>query len=96
VSAKNPADSAPSATPSGGYRTLVPGQGEVPAQGVTGQATGAKPKSAATPAAPTEPAAKPQAAKPESAKPANPDSEKPHADPTRFGDWEVKGRCIDF
>jgi hypothetical protein len=19
-----------------------------------------------------------------------------HPDPTRFGDWEVKGRCIDF
>jgi hypothetical protein len=22
--------------------------------------------------------------------------EEPHPDPTRFGDWEVKGRCIDF
>lgn len=22
--------------------------------------------------------------------------EAPHPDPTRFGDWEKKGRCIDF
>lgn len=28
--------------------------------------------------------------KPEAAK------ETTHPDPTRFGDWEVKGRCIDF
>ena len=24
------------------------------------------------------------------------EKEGPHPDPTRFGDWEVKGRCIDF
>ena len=40
---------------------------------------------------PQQPPAEPAAAKPAS----DPQSD-PVADPTRFGDWEKKGRCIDF
>jgi len=25
-----------------------------------------------------------------------PEKERPHPDPTRYGDWEKNGRCIDF
>ena len=51
--------------------------------------------------APT-PAAKPAAVKTEPAKPSTtPETQKDskdesRPDPTRFGDWEIKGRCIDF
>lgn len=43
----------------------------------------------------------PQTAKPAPQKPSEkpataPDSAKPTPDPTRFGDWEKNGRCIDF
>jgi hypothetical protein len=39
---------------------------------------------------PAEPAAAPDtAAKPRQV-------ERPHPDPTRYGDWEKNGRCIDF
>ena len=24
------------------------------------------------------------------------DSESAHPDPTRYGDWEINGRCVDF
>jgi hypothetical protein len=44
-------------------------------------ATGTKPQPTSAPST-----------KPEEAK----EKEEAHADPTRFGDWEVKGRCIDF
>lgn len=27
---------------------------------------------------------------------AKPKADAPHPDPTRYGDWEKKGRCIDF
>ncbi|MGE5539693.1 MAG: DUF1674 domain-containing protein [Gemmatimonas sp.] len=89
MSAKDPLPEAktPGAAPAPGYRTLTPGA--------------PKPAAAAQPS-PAKPAPKPEAAKPEPgkadpAKPdATPDEEKPHADPTRYGDWEVKGRCIDF
>lgn len=58
-----------------------------------------------TPPAAPKPPAKPAVTKPPSApspglsKPAQPSkkpSEEARPDPTRFGDWEVKGRCIDF
>jgi hypothetical protein len=68
-----------------GYRTLVPGN-RVPVPSKS------EPKPAGTPEAATRPAAQ-STVKP----PAQPTGEeKPHDDPTRFGDWEVKGRCIDF
>ena len=66
------------------YRTLIPA-GSAPA-----------------PSAPVKPAAKPVAVKPEPAKtsatPETPKDSKDEnrPDPTRFGDWEIKGRCIDF
>jgi hypothetical protein len=62
------------------YRTLIPA-GSAPA-----------------PSVPSAPAAKPAAAKPEPAKAETPTDSKDEnrPDPTRFGDWEVKGRCIDF
>ena len=48
--------------------------------------------------APAKPAAKPAAVKPEPAKAETPKESKDESrpDPTRFGDWEIKGRCIDF
>jgi hypothetical protein len=62
------------------------------------------PKKAAVPAAnngpararPPQPPAPP--AKSDAAKPAAPAPEPtvPETDPTRYGDWEKKGRCIDF
>jgi hypothetical protein len=68
-----------------GYRTLVPGnRAPVPSK--------PQPKPAGTPAATTKPAAPPTA----NPTAQTPSEEKPHDDPTRFGDWEVKGRCIDF
>jgi hypothetical protein len=39
---------------------------------------------------PAEPAVAPDTA----AKPRP--GERPHPDPTRYGDWEKNGRCIDF
>ena len=35
-------------------------------------------------------------ATPEKAESEAPLKEEAHPDPTRFGDWEKKGRCIDF
>lgn len=62
------------------YRTLIPA-GSAPAAG-----------------APLKPAAKPVAVTPDPAKAQKPADSKDEnrPDPTRFGDWEVKGRCIDF
>ncbi|HET9149634.1 MAG TPA: DUF1674 domain-containing protein [Alphaproteobacteria bacterium] len=62
------------------YRTLTP-EGPRPPLAPT---TAAKPLATAKPA----PA-------PATEKPAQP-KDKAQPDPTRFGDWEVKGRCIDF
>lgn len=36
----------------------------------------------------------PSASSPKPVPPAGEDPNKP--DPTRFGDWEINGRCIDF
>ncbi len=65
--------------------------------------TDAPPKGAAKPApqdtsAPRDKAAVLEKARKEGAvaakeKPARP---RPHPDPTRYGDWEKNGRCIDF
>jgi len=90
MSAENPSDArTPPAPPAdSGYRTLTPG---TPAATPTAQ--GASPKPTATPGTPAAaatPPAKPEASKDGAAK------DEAHPDPTRFGDWEVKGRCIDF
>jgi len=63
------------------YRTLKP--------------AGAKPRSEATLPRST---AKPDPAASAKAPPTTSEAAKDasHPDPTRFGDWEVKGRCIDF
>lgn len=82
---KKPETASAEPAAAGGYRTLTPAG-----------TSAAKP---AQPAAPPAPAAA-APAKPEPSKgpEAKPDSAKDeaHPDPTRFGDWEVKGRCIDF
>jgi hypothetical protein len=53
---------------------------------------GAKPQPVAKPAA-TSAKAQPQPVPaPKSAE----TKEEAHSEPTRFGDWEIKGRCIDF
>ena len=54
--------------------------------------------SAPAPSVSSAPVAKPAAAKPAPAKSETPTDSKDEnrPDPTRFGDWEVKGRCIDF
>ena len=46
------------------------------------------------PPVPPAPGPAPQPAEKSGAKPAETPAEK--ADPTRFGDWEKNGRCIDF
>lgn len=85
MSAEEPSDAkTPPAPPSdaSGYRTLTP-PGTPPS------------KPAAARAAPKSP---PPDAGAEKIPPAKPDTAKKESqpDPTRFGDWEVKGRCIDF
>jgi hypothetical protein len=50
------------------------------------QQPGAAPKA---PAAPAKEPAKPKTGAKEIGGPAGPE-------PTRYGDWEIKGRCIDF
>lgn len=43
------------------------------------------------------PVAKPEPVKPSANSETSKDSkDESRPDPTRFGDWEVKGRCIDF
>jgi hypothetical protein len=85
MSAEKPSDAeTPPAPPSGaGYRTLTPAG--MPASKPAVDRAAPKPAAADKAAAPTPPPAKPEASK-----------EEPRPDPTRFGDWEVKGRCIDF
>ena len=59
---------------------------------VTGTTSSPAPESASHPAAPRGepgPAMAPAPAPREIGGPAGPE-------PTRYGDWEVKGRCIDF
>lgn len=46
------------------------------------------------PPVPPAPGPAPQPAEKSGSKPAEKPAEK--ADPTRFGDWEKNGRCIDF
>jgi hypothetical protein len=70
-----------------GYRTLVPGKGEAAAKPAPATLP-SPPNAGAEPAKPGAPATKPEAPKAE--------AEKPDDDPTRYGDWQVKGRCIDF
>ncbi|HTI86843.1 MAG TPA: DUF1674 domain-containing protein [Alphaproteobacteria bacterium] len=77
-----------------GYRTLIPGN-RVPVPAKAEPKPAAKPTTpaaGATPAVPAKPPAQPTAKPPTQTS----GEEKPHDDPTRFGDWEVKGRCIDF
>jgi hypothetical protein len=62
------------------YRTLTPEGPRLPLA----------PKPAAKPAVLAKPAPAAAAEKPADSK------DKARPDPTRFGDWEVKGRCIDF
>lgn len=62
------------------YHTLTPDRPRAPLV----------PKPPAKSAATAQPAPAPVAGKPVETK------GKAEADPTRFGDWEVKGRCIDF
>ncbi len=48
-----------------------------------------------SPAAKVPPAPRP-AVPPAGKAPAPDQATKPAPDPTRYGDWEIKGRCIDF
>jgi hypothetical protein len=52
----------------------------------------------ARPPQPPAPPAKSDAAKPAAPapEPTAPETTVPETDPTRYGDWEKKGRCIDF
>jgi hypothetical protein len=82
MSADKPSEAkTPTSRPGSGYRTLMP--------------AGAKPGSEAPP---PRPAAKPDPSDSAKASPSLSRSTKDASppDPTRFGDWEVKGRCIDF
>ena len=45
---------------------------------------------------PKTPAPKPGDAAAAQDKTATQKGEAAHPDPTRYGDWEIKGRCIDF
>jgi hypothetical protein len=86
MSAEKPSDAQkPPAPPSGGpgYRTLTPAATPV-SKPATARVAPKPPAADAGAAAKTPPIA-PDAPKEES-----------HPDPTRFGDWELKGRCIDF
>lgn len=62
----------------------------------TGDRDRAKPAKPATPAAtPQVPPAKGKAQSKDKAAPEEIGG-RPGPDPTRYGDWEIKGRCIDF
>ena len=60
----------------------------------TGQASAGTPPSGAGKAAPKDKGAAPEKA-PKEAAPEKARKERT-PDPTRYGDWEKKGRCIDF
>lgn len=81
MTAEKPSETAPPSAPAPGYRTLTPAGTAAPKPAPAA----ATAKTPATPEPPKAPEAKPDPAKDEA-----------HPDPTRFGDWEVKGRCIDF
>lgn len=78
---KKPETASAESAAAGGYRTLTPAGTSAPKPAQPAPAAAAPAK----PEPPKAPEAKPDAAKDEA-----------HPDPTRFGDWEVKGRCIDF
>jgi len=63
------------------YRQLRPRDSRPGAPQGKPQPEAAQPAKPAASSVPAKPAASPEAS---------------HADPTRFGDWEIKGRCIDF
>jgi hypothetical protein len=54
-----------------------------------------KPPAAAVPAEPATGAA-PEAVEPAAAPPREFGGRKDGTEPTRFGDWEKNGRCVDF
>lgn len=54
------------------------------------------PDTSSKPVTPNEPAEKERAATPVSPVPGKDHDERPAPDPTRYGDWEKNGRCIDF
>jgi hypothetical protein len=90
MSAEKPLETKTSVPPAAGagYRTLTPG-GAQPKKPAAAEQPASAPGKTATAAPKPEPA-KPESAASDAAK------ESSHSDPTRFGDWEVKGRCIDF
>ena len=49
-----------------------------------------------SPAAKIPPAPRPAPLPAAGNAPATEQATKPAPDPTRYGDWEIKGRCIDF
>lgn len=54
------------------------------------------PDTSSKPATPNEPAEEERAATPVLPVPGKDQNERPAPDPTRYGDWEKNGRCIDF
>jgi len=54
------------------------------------------PDTSSQPATPNEPAKQERAATPVPPVPGKDQNERPAPDPTRYGDWEKNGRCIDF
>jgi hypothetical protein len=86
MSADKPLKTNTSTPPSAGYRTLMPAGGAAPRPSA--------PKPASAPSKAAETPSKPDATNAGTAAPEG--KEGSHPDPTRFGDWEVKGRCIDF
>jgi hypothetical protein len=98
MSADKPLETNTSVPPSGaGYRTLIPGgDSRSKPAGTAAERAPTPNKASQTPSKP-EPATSGSAASEAAAKATpQPTKEDPHPDPTRFGDWEVKGRCIDF
>ena len=54
------------------------------------------PDTSSKPATPNEPAKQERAVTPVLPVPGKEQNERPAPDPTRYGDWEKNGRCIDF
>ncbi|RUL79805.1 DUF1674 domain-containing protein [Dyella choica] len=54
------------------------------------------PDTSSKPATPNQPARQERVATPVSLVPGKEPNERPAPDPTRYGDWEKNGRCIDF
>jgi hypothetical protein len=73
-------------------QSVEPGKpASAPAYRTLTPGTATKPASVAP-----KPAAAPAKPVPTPAVKADQAKEPAHDDPTRFGDWEIKGRCIDF